>query len=143
MSEEYENPWTLDGEPVYEPAEGSHGFVYLITNTLTSRKYIGKKVFWNRVSKPALKGKTRKRISVKQSDWRTYYGSNKELCEDVTANGKEHFKRVILKTCKSKGEASYYEAKLQFEYQVLQSYDYYNEWIMCKIHRKHLGIDKE
>jgi hypothetical protein len=143
MSEQYENPWTYNGEPVFEPPEGAFGFVYLITNILTGRKYIGKKVFYNRVKKPPLKGKTRKRVSVKQSDWRTYYGSNKELNEDVAKHGNMNFRRVILQTCKSKGECSYYEAKLQFDNQVLESYDYYNEWIMCKIHRKHIGVSEE
>ena len=37
---------------------------------------------------------------------------------------------------------SYYEAKLQFEKNVLLSDEYYNEFIGCKIHAKHLkGIE--
>jgi hypothetical protein len=143
MNEQYDNPWIFNNEPIFEPPEGAFGFVYEITNIISGRKYIGKKVFYNRVKKPPLKGKTRKRVSVKQSDWKTYYGSNKELNEDVINHGCVNFRRVMLQTCRSKGECSYYEAKLQFDNQVLDSYDYYNEWIMCKIHRKHIGVVKE
>jgi len=134
----YENPWTYSGEAVLSPPEEFYGFVYIITNTKTNKKYIGKKFFWSKVSKPPLKGKTRRRRSVKESDWKTYYGSNKELNEDVQKEGKEYFKREIVQLCKSKGECSYWEAKLQFDNNVLIDDTWYNEWIMIKTHRKHV-----
>jgi hypothetical protein len=112
------------------------GFVYLITNLTNNRKYIGKKNFYFSKSR-IIKGK-RKRTKV-ESDWKTYYGSNKELQADVENLGKDLFKREILKLCKSKGEFGYYEAKYQFQHEVLEKPDlWYNSWIMCKIHRKHL-----
>lgn len=135
----YENPWTYEGGAVLDPPDEIYGFVYCITNLETNRKYIGKKFFWSKVSKPPLKGKTRRRRSVKESDWKKYYGSNKELQEDVKNLGAEKFRREIIHLCRTKGECSYYEAKYQFDNQVLESYDYYNEWIICKVHRKHIG----
>tara|TARA_B100000242_G_scaffold253644_1_gene196045 strand:- start:262 stop:438 length:177 start_codon:yes stop_codon:yes gene_type:complete len=56
----------------------------------------------------------------------------------VEKNGQDKFKREILKLCKTKGEMSYYEAKLQFENNVLFRDDYFNNFIGCRIHAKHL-----
>lgn len=116
------------------------GFVYLITNLTNSKKYIGKKNFYFTKSKQ-VNGK-KKRYKV-VSDWKDYYGSNKELAKDVEDLGKDAFKREILRLCKSKGEFGYFEAKYQFEHNVLESEDYYNSWIMCRIHKKHLTFLKK
>jgi hypothetical protein len=116
------------------------GFVYLITNLTNGRKYIGKKNLYFSKSRQ-VKGK-KKRFKV-ESDWRSYYGSNKELAADVEKLGKENFKREILKLCTTKGEFSYFEAKYQFDNNVLESDDYYNSWIMCRIHKKHLPFLKK
>lgn len=137
-NELYENPWIYAGAAVLNAPEDFYGFVYIITNNKNSKKYIGKKFFYSKVSKPPLKGKTRRRRSVKESDWKTYYGSNKELEADVAAEGKENFTREIVKLCASKGECAYWEAKLQFENNVLLEDTWYNEWIMVKTHRKHI-----
>ena len=115
------------------------GFVYLITNLTNDRKYIGKKNFYFSKTR-TVKGK-RKRTKV-ESDWKNYYGSNKELQEDVERLGSYNFKREILRLCKSKGEFSYFEAKYQFEKNVLETDEYYNSWISCKIHKKHLTFIK-
>jgi hypothetical protein len=101
--------------------------------------YIGKKNFYFSKTKQ-VKGK-KKRFKV-ESDWLDYYGSNKELAADVEKYGKENFKREILMLCMSKGDFAYYEAKLQFDFNVLESPDYYNSWIMCRIHKKHLTFNK-
>jgi hypothetical protein len=112
------------------------GFVYLITNLQTGKQYIGKKLF-TKSKRVQRKGKTKKQRV--ESDWRSYYGSNKELLHDVATLGHEHFKRDILHLCTSRGACSYHEARLQFEYGVLEFPEkYYNTWIMCRIHRKHL-----
>ena len=115
------------------------GFVYLITNLTNGRKYIGKKNFFFSKTR-TVKGK-RKRSKV-ESDWQDYYGSNKELQADVELLGKENFKREILKLCKSKGEFGYYEAKYQFENNVLEEDNWYNTWIMVRVHKKHLTFLK-
>ena len=73
-----------------------------------------------------------------ESDWKMYYGSSREVQQLVESKGKDKYKREILKLCRTKGECSYYEAKYQFEYDVLLSDEYYNELISCKIHSKHI-----
>ena len=112
-----------------------YGFVYLITNLKTGRKYIGKKFFYSSKTKQ-VKGK-KKRYKV-YSDWQTYYGSNAELVKDVLELGSENFKREIIHLCKTKGECGYLEAKEQFLNAVLESDDYYNSWIMVRVHNKHI-----
>jgi hypothetical protein len=130
--------WLHENTEFVEVPDNIIGFVYKITNLQTSREYIGKKLFkFSR--KKTVKGK-RKRFTI-ESDWRGYYGSNKELLHDVATLGHDHFERVILHLCKTKGQCSYYESKLQFELGVLENpQKFYNDWIMCKIHRKHLKL---
>ena len=74
-----------------------------------------------------------------ESDWKSYFGSSEKVNSLVESKGEKEFKRVILRLCKTKGEMSYFEAKLQFEKDVLLNDKYYNEFIGCKIHAKHLG----
>jgi hypothetical protein len=57
----------------------------------------------------------------------------------VEEHGTGKFRREILILCKTKGEMSYHEAKLQFDNNVLLSDKYYNNFIGCKIHSKHLS----
>jgi len=127
--------WLYDNNVFEQIPEGIVGFVYCITNLTNNRKYIGKKNFYFSRTK-TVKGK-KKRTKV-ESDWCDYYGSNKELIADVALYGKENFKREILMLCKSKGEFAYYEAKYQFDNKVLESEEYYNSWIMVRVHKKHL-----
>jgi hypothetical protein len=128
--------WLYNDIP-FEDISDYVGFVYLITNLQNGRKYIGKKNFYFSKTR-TIKGK-KKRTKV-ESDWKEYFGSNKELLQDIEKLGKENFKREIVRLCKSKGEFGYWEAKLQFENNVLESNDYYNTWIMVRVHKKHLKL---
>jgi len=120
------------------------GYVYLITDLHNDKKYIGKKWFWNTRKRPPLKGKTRKRTVRSESDWMDYYGSSDEVRLLVEQSGRERFKREILRLCMTKGECTYWEAKLQFERDVLLKPDeYYNAFIGCKIHSKHVSNLKD
>ena len=131
--------WLYEGQPFESDMIGDYvGFVYLITNLENDKKYIGKKWFWSTKKLPPLKGKKRKRTVVKESDWKQYYGSSEEVKLLLEQHGKDNFKREMLRLCKTKGECTYYEAKLQFDFDVLLRDDYYNEFIGCKIHSKHL-----
>ena len=80
----------------------------------------------------------RKRTVLKESDWQSYYGSSEEVKQIVEEKGGGNFHREILHLCKAKGELSYLEAKEQFDRGVLFSDEYYNEFIGCKIHSKHV-----
>ena len=129
--------WIYNGVDFTEEQDTSSyvGFVYLITNLVNNRKYIGKKLFHFSKTKQ-VKGK-KKRIKV-ASDWPTYYGSNDELKKDVTTHGEDNFRREILYLCKSKGDCSYLEAKEQFVRGALENEDYYNTWIMVRVRKSHL-----
>ena len=130
--------WTYEGNIIDETPEEYQGFVYCITEISTGKKYIGKKFFWRPKTLPITKTRKRRVKTRVESDWRLYYGSSKEVQQLVESTGREGFKREILKLCKTKGECSYWEAKLQFQYDVLLKEEYYNEFIGCKIHSKHV-----
>lgn len=134
--------WLFEGTE-YVNDKGDFGFVYEIENILNGKKYIGKKLLLSAGYK-TVKGK-RKKIK-KESDWQSYWGSSPNLTADIELHGKENFKRTILRLCSSKAECSYYEAKLQFDNDVLLDPKYYNGIINCRInhnHLKHLHFKKE
>lgn len=132
----YENPWCYDNQIVEsDKIEDFYGFVYRITNLTNNKQYIGKKLFWSAKTRTIKKKKKRYKV---ESDWKKYYGSNKELNDDVSNIGEMNFKREILRFCKNKGECNYFEAKYQFQEEVLENDNYYNSWIMCKIHKAHV-----
>jgi hypothetical protein len=127
--------WIYNNQPLEEIPDGYTSFVYLITNLRTGKMYVGKKLFkFTRTTKKKGK-KVRKQVA---SDWLDYYGSNKDLLNHVNILGKDSFKREILFLCKTKGEASYYEAKEQFARDALISEQYYNEWIMVRVRKSHV-----
>ena len=131
--------WIYEGKEFDETPEEYQGFVYEITELDTGMKYIGKKFFWKPKKLPVTKTRRRAVRTRSESDWRKYYGSSTEVKMLVEEKGSDNFKREILKLCRTKGECSYYEAKLQFERDVLLKPDeYYNAFIGCKIHRKHI-----
>ena len=136
--------WYYQNKLVEEIPEEIIGFVYIITNNITGRKYIGKKLA--KFSKTTYKtvklkngNKKRKKIRGKiESDWREYYGSNDQLNKDVLELGTENFHREILYYCTSKAECSYIEAREQFSRKVLESRDYYNGHIQVRVHGSHI-----
>ena len=111
------------------------GMVYLITHTPTGKKYVGKKFFTKAKTRQVKGKKKRSRVA---SDWVTYWGSNKELQEEVKKNGEEQYTREILYLCKSRSELSYWESFEIFSRHALMSESYWNQWISCKIRKDHL-----
>jgi hypothetical protein len=131
--------WLYNEEPYNYSLDSEYvGFVYCITDKSNGKKYIGKKLFQSKRKLPPLKGKTRRRTTIKESDWRTYYGSSDEVREILDEKGIENFHREILHLCKTKGELSYLELKEQMDREVLLSDDYYNGIIQVKIHKSHV-----
>ena len=136
--------WTYQNEIVESLPDDCIGFVYIITNLTTGRKYIGKKLA--KFSKTTYKtvklkngSKKKKKIRSKiDSDWKEYYGSSPNLQADIDTQGKDNFSREILYYCKSKAECSYVEAREQFTRKVLESDDYYNGHIQVRVHGSHI-----
>ena len=136
--------WTYNNNIIETLPDDCVGFVYLITNITTSRKYIGKKLAkFSRTSvktvtlKSGIKKKKKIRSKI-DSDWLTYYGSSVELSKDIVELGKDNFTREILFLCKSKAECSYIEAREQFSRRVLESTEYYNGQISIRVHGSHI-----
>ena len=121
--------WDIKGDIPQDP----YGFVYEIINTINDKSYIGKKQMVRKIKRKPLKGKKRKRIDYIESDWKSYTGSSDALNEDIENLGKDKFKFKVLMFCNSKFELSYFEAKMQFEKDVLLNENYYNGIINCRI----------
>ena len=136
--------WLFEQSQITELPEDCVGFVYLITNNLTGRKYIGKKLAkFSKTTYKVVKQKNgikkRKKIRSKiESDWQLYYGSNDQLNEDIKQLGNDKFTREILYYCRSKAECSYIEAREQFTRKVLETDDYYNGQISVRVHGSHI-----
>jgi hypothetical protein len=135
-------------ESVDQFPEGTFGFIYKITHIDTNKAYIGKKsLYHNKKHKltkkqldeqPVTRGrKSTHEILHVESDWKTYYGSSKELAADIKQFGKDKFRREIIYLAKGKKQLTYLELKAQFEYDVLEISSY-NDNIAGKFFRKDL-----
>ena len=128
--------WTYNHKEFTGEEIGEYfGMVYLITNTRTGRKYVGKK-FFTKAARRQVKGKSKK-VRI-ESDWEKYFGSNKVIQEEVKSLGEDVFKREILHLCKSRSECSYWETWEIFNRDALRTDDYYNDWVSCRIRKAHL-----
>jgi hypothetical protein len=140
-----ETSWIYQGTPIKEIDPSFLGFIYVITQISTGKKYIGKKkAFFKKTSLKTvtLKNGTKKKKKIRSlvpSDWSTYYGSSDALKAEIEQCGVEDFTREILIFCESESDLSYQEAKLQFTTDCLRKPDeYWNSWIMVRVRRDHL-----
>ena len=115
------------------------GIIYLITNKVNGKQYIGKKNLWCVRKLPPLKGNTNKRHVRKETDWKKYYGSSKYLTSEIEKYGEENFERVALALCYNKWQLQYYEGFFQYHCEVLMSDDWYNGLIAVKCHSPKRG----
>ena len=141
MEGDYENPWYYKGTTFTSDDIGDFfGYVYLITNKTTGKKYIGRKYF---IQKRKPKGGKRRVTS--ESDWKKYYGSSPELKADISRYGKNNFSREILSLHTTLGKVNYEETRQLFLNNVLmESLDdgtpmYYNSNILGRYMKKDYG----
>lgn len=124
--------WQLaDGLQVYPYVP--LGFVYRITRLKDGKFYIGQKKVIRIERKPPLKGKIRKRVFVKQTDWRTYSGSSVELKMDILKAGEKAFKFEIIQFVETKWELSFWELWWQMKEDVMFRDDTYNGIINVRL----------
>ena len=135
-------------ETISDFPDNTYGFVYSITHLPTGKKYIGKKILYFtrkiKLGKKDLKAyegvvgrKPSYKLAIKESDWKVYWGSNKEMIELVKSEPKENWERQIIVTASSKKLLTYYECKYLFVYQTLEKPDeFWNDNILGKFYTK-------
>lgn len=101
--------WNID--PNINPLD-YEGMIYRITSKSTGRFYIGRKSVWARSGKG-------KKQTVKESNWKTYKSSCKELKEAIKA-APDDWTYEILHWCSDKRSMTYFETKEQFVHEVLE-----------------------
>ena len=126
--------------------EHSFGFIYEVTHLSTGRKYLGKKQLISVQNKPLGKKElellTDKRASkkkkvIKESDWKTYYGSHPEIKQLIKDKKQLEFTREILIFTPNKKLHTYYENKFLFINEVIEpNSNYINDNIEGRYFRK-------
>jgi hypothetical protein len=128
------------------------GFIYEVTHTPTGRKYLGKKQLLS-VQKKALGKKelalitdgraSKKKTVVKESDWKTYYGSHNEIKQLIKDKKYLEFTREILIFTPNKKLHTYYENKFLFSKGVIEpDSNYINDNIEGRYFRKDFASQK-
>ena len=145
--------WTYKSKEITDITqfpENTYGFVYIVTHKPTGKAYIGRKIlqFTKKVKLgkkelSALAGVVGRRpsykLAVKESDWKSYYGSQKEIKQLLVEGKKDEFERTILKCVPTKKSLTYFEIKYQMVYQVLEKPDeFFNDNILGKFFTKDL-----
>jgi serine/threonine protein kinase len=148
--------WLYDGKEITELEdfpENTFGFVYQITHLPTGKKYIGKKQLVY-TQKKRIGKKEKKRIKEekklrgeraisptfkyvkKESDWKSYVGSNDEIKQLLEEGSISDFKREILEFAHNKKQLSYLETKKLFTESVLEKAEFLNSNIQGKWYPK-------
>ena len=115
--------------------------------SIIQKKYLGKKSLYHNIKKKLTKkelaeqsGPGRKSATktvLKESDWKTYYGSAKPILGLLKENKHEEFKREIITTATSKKLLTYYECKYLFMLGVLEHpLEYFNDNVLGKFYSK-------
>jgi len=100
-----------------ERPKDAFGFVYAVFGP-TGRQYIGRKQLVS-VSRKSIPGLKRRRVTRKESNWRSYLSSCRELLDDIELYGSGAFTFVIYKWCSGPGDLTYSEVQEQWACEVL------------------------
>ncbi len=149
--------WTYNSKfitSIDDMPKGTYGFIYETFHKPSGKKYLGKKVLFfernKRLGKRALEALREERKAkgiggrtplkqkvIKESDWKTYYGSHKDILKYVKEGSPMDFERRILYFVPNKKLLTYYECKYLFINEVLENQDaYINDNILGKFYRK-------
>ena len=142
--------WLYNNTPITsieDMPENTFGFIYITTHIPTGKRYLGKKSLYHTTNQklgkkelaeqPVTRGraKTTKQV-VKESDWKTYYGSEEFIKLSIKNKQHNEFTREIIHFVPSKKLLTYYETKHQFIYGVLESSDWLNNNVLGKFFAK-------
>jgi hypothetical protein len=136
--------------------KGTYGFIYEVIYKPTDTRYIGKKVLFfernKRLGKKALEALKEERAEkglrgrvplkqkvVSESDWVSYFGSQKEILTlSKEDNAGENWEKRILQFVPNKKLLTYYETKYLFKNGILEDKDssHINDNILGKFFRK-------
>jgi hypothetical protein len=142
--------WVYNSKPIThinDFPKDTFGFIYIVKNNDTNKSYIGKKVLYHnkkvklgKKEVAELTGVGRKpttKIVTKESDWESYYGSNKEVMQLIKEGKQDLFTRTIIKLAPNKKLLTYYETQALFTYKVLEHPEsFYNDNILGKFFTK-------
>jgi len=98
--------YTIDYILKNEIDKNAYGFIYITTNLINGRKYIGQKMF--------------------RKEWKTYFGSGVALKLSFKKYGKVNFSRGIIDIAYSESELNELEIEFIKEYNAVKSNNYYN-----------------
>jgi hypothetical protein len=127
------------------------GFIYITTHIPTDKKYLGKKSLYHSTNVklgkkeianlPITRGRTKltKQV-IKESDWKSYYGSEEFIKQRIKEKKQEEFTREIIHFVENKKLLTYFECKYQFIYNVLESSEWMNSNILGKFYKKDFDI---
>jgi hypothetical protein len=137
--------WLYKGQQIEHVPEGTFGFIYLITNLLNNKKYVGRKYVSSTRKKPLTakqkrEGKKRQTKVTTESDWRDYMGSSKTLLEDIAKYGKDNFRFEILIFAETKGQTNFLEETAHHKMNVLLDPNFYNDSIGP---RRYMGMKQD
>lgn len=127
---------TTEWKNLPENTEGYVGFIYLIRNNhpdSEKKYYIGKKQLLKRLKRKPLKGKKRNRIDYVNNNVDEYWGSSKQLLDDIEKYGIGHFSREVIEMCGSKFHMAYSELVWQIKCNALMDDRFYNGILNVRI----------
>jgi len=145
--------WLYNNSPINtieDIPQDAFGFIYITTHIPTGKRYLGKKSLYHTTNKklgkkelaeqPVTRGraKTTKQVT-KESDWKTYYGSEDFIKQAIKNKQHDEFTREIIHFVTSKKQLTYYECKYQFIHGVLESDEWMNSSILGKFYAKDLA----
>ena len=149
----YNNGVLTDYDSVDKFPQGCVGFVYKITNIKSGKFYIGRKSIYSTTKKKLTKTelaehtgpgkKPKSKMVTKESNWISYWGSNKTILEEIKAEGLAPFRKEILKFCYNKKQLTYWEMHYQCVESVLLTDKSYNDNVLAKFFRRDLHTSLE
>ena len=138
IEEDNDSPWLWNGNPIDKIPEEHKTFVYLITNKITKKRYIG---FKTAVSRRTYVENHKKKQKEVESDWKTYWSSSENLQEDVKKYGKQNFIREIIWLTVNKAVGKYIELEEQITRKVMTENrdQYYNGIVNVRLNQHTIG----